>query len=293
VSSRPSGKPTSPPNGGYLQIRVAAIILDIFIIGSSTMAAYVIRFGFVGVVQEKYLYQLMLLVPALIVARVAINELLGVYRVVWRYVGLPETLRFVRAVAMGSVIVSTLLLVVRYASATLHESLQIPLGIILLEGIFTFAGITVSRFLPRIVAEARTGRAGNGTQPTLLLGAGRGGLAIAREAVANPGLGIRPIGFLDDDPAKLGKEVHGLRVFGPIADMARVLRQTGATEVIITTSAIHARIIMAVMDQARPLRVRVRIVSNLFELLDASSWKRRTMASRRERGVPPCRNSTS
>lgn len=256
------------PHGGYRQIQAAAVILDIFIIGFSTMAAYVIRFGFVGMVQEKYLYQLMLLVPALIVARVGINTLLGVYRVVWRYVGLPETLRFVRAVAMGSIIVSAALLVVRYASATHHDYLQIPIGIIVLEGLFTFTGITVSRFVPRIVAEAGSARGGDGARPTLLLGAGRGGLAIAREAAVNGALGIRPVGFLDDDPAKAGKEVHGLRVFGPVSDMIRVLRQTGATDVIITTSTIRAPAIMTVMDQARPLGVQVRIVSNLFELLD-------------------------
>ena len=268
ATGAPADAPAPAGHGGYLQVQVAAIILDIFIVGFSTMAAYMIRFGFVGMVQERYLYQMMLLVPALIVARLGINALLGVYRVVWRYVGLPETLRFVRAVAVGSATVSALLLAVRYASHTRHEYLQIPIGIIILEGIFTFVGITGSRFLPRIVAERQGGRPGDGARRTLLLGAGRGGLAIAREAVANPGLGIRPLGFLDDDPSKRGKEVHGLRVFGPLAELSQVIRRTGATEVIITTSAIRPAAIMAVMEQARPVNVRVRIVSNMFELLD-------------------------
>jgi FlaA1/EpsC-like NDP-sugar epimerase len=253
--------------GGYLQVQIAAIILDVFIVGFGTMAAYAIRFGFVGMVQAKYLYQMMVLVPALIAVRVLLNALLGVYRMVWRYVGLRETLRFVRAVAVGSALVSVVLLILRYATSERYELLQVPIGIIILEGTFTFVGISASRFLPRILAE-RSSPPGGVAQPALLVGAGRGGLVIAREAVLSPKLGIQPIGFLDDDPAKIGKEVHGLRVHGALTDLLRVIRQTGATTVVITTSAIRPAALWKIMEQTRPLGIQVRTVSRMFELLD-------------------------
>jgi FlaA1/EpsC-like NDP-sugar epimerase len=261
-----SGQMPAMP-GGYLQVQIAAVILDVFIIGFSTMAAYAIRFGFVGMVQAKYLYQMMVLVPVLILARVLLNALLGVYRVVWRYVGLRETLRFVRAVAVGSALLSVALLILRYATSERYELLQVPIGIIILEGTFTFAGISASRFLPRILAERGLPDAG-GALPALLVGAGRGGLAIAREAALNLKLGIRPVGFVDDDPAKIGKEVHGLRVYGALGDLLRVIRQTGAGVVVITTSAIRPAQIWKIMDQTRPLGIQVRTVPRMFELLD-------------------------
>lgn len=261
-----SGQMAAMP-GGYLQVQIAAIILDVFIVGFGTMAAYAIRFGFVGMVQAKYLYQMMALVPALIAVRVLLNALLGVYRMVWRYVGLRETLRFVRAVAVGSALVSVVLLILRYATSERYELLQVPIGIIILEGTFTFVGISASRFLPRILAE-RSSPAGGVAQPALLVGAGRGGLVIAREAVLSPKLGIQPIGFLDDDPAKIGKEVHGLRVHGALTDLLRVIRQTGATTVVITTSAIRPAALWKIMEQTRPLGIQVRTVSRMFELLD-------------------------
>jgi FlaA1/EpsC-like NDP-sugar epimerase len=261
-----SGQMPAMP-GGYLQVQIAAVILDVFIVGFSTMAAYAIRFGFVGMVQAKYLYQMMVLVPVLILARVVLNALLGVYRVVWRYVGLRETLRFVRAVAVGSALLSVALLVLRYATSGRYELLQVPIGIIILEGTFTFVGISASRFLPRILAERSMPDAG-GAQPALLVGAGRGGLAIAREAALNPKLGIRPVGFVDDDPAKIGKEVHGLRVYGALGELLRVIRQSGAGVVVITTSAIRPAQIWKIMDQTRPLGIQVRTVPRMFELLD-------------------------
>jgi FlaA1/EpsC-like NDP-sugar epimerase len=254
--------------GGYRQVQIAAIILDVFIVGFGTMAAYAIRFGFVGMVQAKYLYQMMVLVPALIVVRVMLNAVLGVYRMVWRYVGLRETLRFVRAVAVGSALVSVALLILRYATSERYEFLQVPIGIIILEGTFTFVGISASRFLPRILAERAAAPPGTAQQPALLVGAGRGGLVIAREAALSPKLGIQPVGFLDDDPAKIGKEVHGLRVHGALGDLLRVIRQTGATTVVITTSAIRPSALWKIMEQTRPLGVQVRTVSRMFELLD-------------------------
>jgi FlaA1/EpsC-like NDP-sugar epimerase len=257
AATQPSASGQMPATpGGYLQVQIAAVILDVFIVGFSTMAAYAIRFGFVGMVQAKYLYQMMVLVPVLILARVVLNALLGVYRVVWRYVGLRETLRFVRAVAVGSALLSVALLVLRYATSERYELLQVPIGIIILEGTFTFVGVSASRFLPRILAERGMPDAG-GAQPALLVGAGRGGLAIAREAALNPKLGIRPVGFVDDDPAKIGKEVHGLRVYGALGDLLRVIRQTGAGVVVITTSAIRPAQIWKIMDQTRPLGYQV------------------------------------
>ncbi len=254
--------------GGYMQVQIAAVILDVFIVGFSTMAAYAIRFGFVGMVQSKYLYQMMVLVPALMLARVGLNGALGIYRMVWRYVGLPETLRFVRAVAVGSTLVSVALLVLRYATSERYEFLQVPIGIIVLEGVFTFVGISASRFLPRIVAERRVGQRADDTTLALLVGAGDGGRALARQASLDPKLGIQPIGFVDDDPGKLGKEVHGLRVLGSLGELGRVIAQTGASQVVITTSRIRPAQIWKIMDEARLLRVAVRTVSKMFELSD-------------------------
>ncbi len=253
--------------GSDRQLRAAAVMLDIFIVGFSVMAAYALRFGPVGVLADKYLYQMMVLVPCLICARLGMNMLMGVYRVVWRYVGLRETLRFVRAVAVGSGIVSACLMALRYGLPEQFGFLQIPLSIILLEGTFTFVGITGSRFVPRIWAEHRRPAKGD-TTPALLVGAGRQGLTMAREALMNGNLGIRPVGFLDRDPGKVGREVHGLRVYGTIDELADTLRRTGAGEIIITSSSMKPQVILDIVEQARALGVGVRIVSTLFGLRD-------------------------
>ena len=51
--------------------------------------------------------------------------------------------------------------------------------------------------------------------PIVLLGAGSAGAELARELLARPVLGLLPVAFVDDDPAKRGLVIHGVPVEGP------------------------------------------------------------------------------
>ena len=56
----------------------------------------------------------------------------------------------------------------------------------------------------------------------LIYGAGDGGEMVLRELNNNPEWNLQPIGFIDDDPLKKDKQIHGLSVYdgnGPIADI--------------------------------------------------------------------------
>jgi len=46
----------------------------------------------------------------------------------------------------------------------------------------------------------------------LIYGAGDGGELLLRELLNNRALKYSPVGFIDDDPAKSGKLIHGLKV---------------------------------------------------------------------------------
>lgn len=256
-----TGSNAAIPQQSRLQSKAAPVMLDFVICAFSVMAAYLIRFD--GAIPEVYFHQMLVIVPVLALSRVAVNWSFGVYRVVWRYVGLQETLRFVQTVA----VVSFVLILFRAFLYKGSPYLLFPLGIIVIEGALTFLGMTGARFVPRIVAERRRGRSAAGA-PTLLMGAGRGGLAIVKEALRHPDLGIQPVGFLDDDRTKTGMELHNLRVLGTRHDAERIILDTGATQLIITSAEIGPKVILELMDACRPHGVNLRIVSGLYELLD-------------------------
>jgi exopolysaccharide biosynthesis polyprenyl glycosylphosphotransferase len=115
--------------------------------------------------------------------------------------------------------------------------------------------------------EARARRRGEVAVPTLILGAGRMAHVTARRLIAEPELGLKPIGFLDADP--LAVEAHdsvGLPVFGAIPDLERVVSQHDIQHVIVTFSKVPHEVLLAAVRRARELGVAVSILPRLFEI---------------------------
>jgi exopolysaccharide biosynthesis polyprenyl glycosylphosphotransferase len=85
-------------------------------------------------------------------------------------------------------------------------------------------------------------RAARGRETTVLIfGAGGTGRLVAQHLAEEHVLGMRAVGFLDDDPAKRGEMIRAsagvrgekLEVFGGEEHLSEVLRQTGATAVFL------------------------------------------------------------
>ncbi len=58
-------------------------------------------------------------------------------------------------------------------------------------------------------------------------GAGQAGVLVARELATHADIGMRPVGFLDDDRDKVGSVVHGVTVLGVSPTLIRALIPSG------------------------------------------------------------------
>jgi FlaA1/EpsC-like NDP-sugar epimerase len=61
--------------------------------------------------------------------------------------------------------------------------------------------------------------------PVLVLGAGKTGALVVRKLKEDGVLGLRPVALLDDDPAKWGGEVEGVRVVGSLEQAGAFARR--------------------------------------------------------------------
>jgi exopolysaccharide biosynthesis polyprenyl glycosylphosphotransferase len=135
--------------------------------------------------------------------------------------------------------------------------------------IYLYAGILIVLFLTmeRVVIRVILGslrRRGIGVDRALVVGCGQTGRAILRSVIAQPGLGYRIEGFVDDDPAKT--DIGPFRYLGSTDGLARVLRERQIDEVIITLPW-HARDkIIKLMELCEATDARVKIVPDLFQL---------------------------
>jgi len=115
--------------------------------------------------------------------------------------------------------------------------------------------------------EARARRRGEVVVPTLILGAGRMAHITARRLLAEPELGLKPIGFLDADPLTVeDNDAVGLPVLGAIPDLEQIVAEHGVQHVIVTFSQVSHEVLLDAVRRARELRVAVSILPRLFEV---------------------------
>ena len=93
---------------------------------------------------------------------------------------------------------------------------------------------------------------------TLIVGAGQAGTSLARDLHRVKSFGLTPIGFLDDDPQKLGRKFRATPVMGTVDDLEDVLKLTGAEVVVIAIPSMGSADIHALARRAALHGARVR-----------------------------------
>jgi len=188
--------------------RVFEILLDLMLIGSSYYLAFWTRFGLDMTTQSMDLF-LQSWPMALGLAYLAFFSF-GIYRGVWRYVGLNDLLRYVGAVVATS-IASWII------SQVLFSGNAYGADIFLLFAIFLLLGLAGSRVSFQVLdrwSDERKNKAGKIS--VLIYGADDAGELALRWMLRNPEMGYKPVGFIDDQGTNRGKLIHDVRVLGGV-----------------------------------------------------------------------------
>lgn len=102
--------------------------------------------------------------------------------------------------------------------------------------LFSFLAVGADRFVVRRIVRALR-RRGYLVSRALIVGLGAPGISIAHHFRELKDGGIRVMGFIDDFLSPGTPVVDGLKVLGPPSALPRVLRETGASEVIVLPTA--------------------------------------------------------
>ncbi len=151
---------------------------------------------------------------------------MGLYRGLWRYASLPDLRRIIIAVGIGALAVPALFTLAGLAWPAPRSAYLIsPLLMILAMG--------GSRLAYRAWKEhgfTSVMRASDST-PVVVMGAGTAAASLIKELAASRQW--RVVALLDEDTAKWGGEIVGVKVYGSLQQVADIAERFGATQAII------------------------------------------------------------
>lgn len=207
--------------------RIFEVLLDLVLIILAYYTAYVLRFGPIsGSGAWRIFFRTL---PVIVFVKMATFLVMGVYRGIWRYTSVDDLVVFAKAVILSSV-ASLLAILFAFRFEGVSRTVFIVDAMILL---MIVAGSRMAFRLFRQILPTSQAREGC---RILIYGAGDAGELLLRELLNNRELQYAPIGFIDDDPNKKGKVIHGLRVFGGNGSLQSVCREQRIDEILISSS---------------------------------------------------------
>jgi FlaA1/EpsC-like NDP-sugar epimerase len=211
--------------------------------------------------------------------------LAGVYQRRWRYSGQRDyeaVARGVVAIVLLTVVAVAVVRPVEHATSHGTAAIGLPNGVIVLFALLALVFLVGVRALARSIYERRplaAFRGGRkGQRSVLIAGAGDGGRLVLREIVRNRGLGLAPVGFVDDDPGKRRMRIDGVRVRGNTeGDLPRILDDAEPDEVIIAIPSAPGSTRARIVRECRTRGIPVRTLPTVFELLQTRGALARQM----------------
>ena len=250
------------PNPGLRNRHFMAI--DLVLIPVAALLSFTIRFegldwGPTGLQLAAWYVGLALPLKILVFVRA------GLYRRLWRYASVQEVARILQATALtaalsfgvGALLIPGFGLVVG----------RVPLSVLFLDALLTTTFVALPRIGLRLLAGRQVSERRETASRVLIAGAGAAGAMIVKELRANPELDLMPVGFLDDNPAKLGNHLSDLPVLGTLSALVEVAARHKIDELIIAMPRAPGKVIRNLVAAAAAARIRTRTVPGMFDII--------------------------
>lgn len=237
--------------------RMIEILLDFVLICIAYYSAYFLRFegsllmGNIRLIKESLVW--------IILIKMSIFFIFGLYRGVWRYIGISDFFTIFKVVSLGSV-ASVLFLTFIFRFKDYSRA------VFCIDWLILLLLIMGSRFMFRILGEFLSRIQNDGGKKVLIFGAGDMGEMVIREIKRNKALNYVPVGFIDDDPHKIGNKIHGVPVLGLQDKIKDLIKANGIKEVIIAISKIDMVDLSEIIQVCKDYGISYRKVKGILDI---------------------------
>jgi FlaA1/EpsC-like NDP-sugar epimerase len=246
--------------------RSLRVVVDGLVLSIAYWLAFLFRFEFA--LPRSQLALILSNWPYVVAVHYAFLHGFGVPLLAWRYITMRDAIRVSFAISS-----STALLTfgrITLPMLTTSPLVVTPLGVLAMAGVLALVGLVGVRAIWRLrgeLGDRRKRASGIHREAVLLIGAGEAGVMVAREIANRPDLGLKPIGFIDDDRQKLGINIGGLPVLGATKHLGEIVAERRVTRALITIANAHGGQIRRITELCRDAGLDTKIIPGIYEIV--------------------------
>lgn len=242
------------------------ILTDMVLFAMALYGSYLIRYEMLP--EPVPFWQIFQLLLWIVPLKVLIFFLFGLYQGMWRYTSVRDFWALGRACLVSTILVILILLAAKrfvgYSRAVFVVDLLLTL--VLTGGIRMairsyFAGRMSSEAIAAMPEKTALTR-------VLIIGAGDAGEKILREILDNYTLNYHVVGFIDDDPAKQGRSIHGVRVLGNVERLDKVLQKEEVQQILIAVPSASGDQVRRIVEACQKCNASYKILPGIGDLID-------------------------
>lgn len=241
--------------------RLLVVLVDALLICGAFYSAYILRFNTLSLT-PYYLKQIFYSLPLILAVRLSFFIFMGLYRGMWRFVGMRDVIVFVKAVTLSSFLSIGLLFVV-------FRLENYPRAVFIIDWLLLLTLVGGSRFAYRLYREGWLQQSHNSVKKRniIIVGAGRAGELIVREILGNPQPDYNLIGFVDDDRKKHNMTMHGIQVLGYTRDIPKFVERYDIQEIVLAIPSARMEAKRRIMHVCKRTNAAVKSVPTVKDLL--------------------------
>jgi FlaA1/EpsC-like NDP-sugar epimerase len=211
---------------------------------------------------HQFIYEL----PIIILIYWVVFELYQMYKSLWEFASVEELIRGVIA-NITAVLASYIIVQLVYQNHLSLSSYVIALFIATASTLFIRLFYRLMKMLGSYFEYEET------KKRALIIGAGNAGELVLREIQNNKAIDSKIIGFIDDDPKKDGRMIHGVTVLGNTKNIEDMVNEQGINMVYIAIPRVSKKRLTDLLNTIEKTGAQIKLFPPFYEMLQERSDK--------------------
>jgi FlaA1/EpsC-like NDP-sugar epimerase len=248
---------------GRLRLHGLTFVIDAAAVALSFSVALAVRF-LPGEIPASYIHDLLLALPFVVLIYLGTNYLFGIHRRMWQYAGMPDIRSLLESVTIATLIVAAadVMLPLLVSSKSVRP---LPLSTIFVGGVLSLMTLTLSRLWTRLLKARPTVQ--DGWDSVLIVGAGQGGQLVAAELQSNPHWCQYPAGFVDDDPSRARRRIHGIPVLGTLDELPEIVAKRHIDIIGVAIPSASTKQLDRILAIAQETSARIQVLPDRIQMM--------------------------